>query len=76
MNILKKIYKYWMKFVYLLGEVNSRIIFTVLYFTIFGPYAIILKFFFGLKKDKNQKRSFWLKKEYQDPTLDLLKRQF
>ncbi len=72
---LVKAKKKWMKFVYILGEVNSKVIFTILFYLMFGIYAIItkiIKFFFR----KASPDSFWIEKKYTDPDIEFLKRQF
>lgn len=77
MSTVQKIHKHWMQFVHILGEINGRIIFTILYFTVLGLFAVPLKLLSLLRKKNNKNQnSFWLEKEYQKPTLDLLKRQF
>jgi len=76
-NLFKKLYKYWMKFAYVLGWINSRIIFTVLYILLVGIYAIIGWFINLLKrKETIANDSYWLAKEYEEPTKEIMKRQF
>ncbi len=35
-HLAKQFYRYWMKFAHFIGEVNTRIILSLLYFIIFG----------------------------------------
>ena len=42
--ILAPIYAAWMKFAFLLGWVNSRILLSVIFFIIFTPTALVLRF--------------------------------
>ena len=75
--LLKKIYQYWMKFVYVLGYINSRIIFTILYVFLVGIYAIISWLInFISKRKKAINNTYWLPKEYEKPTKEILRRQF
>jgi len=66
-----------MKFVYVLGYINSRIIFTILYIFIVGLYAIIIFLIKPLKREKKiVNSSYWMAKEYEKPTKEILRRQF
>jgi len=76
-TLFKKIYHYWMKFVYVLGYINSRIIFTILYIFLVGIYTIISWLINLLKRKKVvANNSYWLSKEYEKPTKEILRRQF
>lgn len=79
-SFLKKIwqvfYKYWMKFAYVLGWINLRIIFTLLYIFLIGIYATINFLISLFKKKKNISNTYWLIKEYEEPTKEVMKRQF
>ncbi len=61
-HYLKKLYQLWMKFARFLGRINSRILLTVFYFSIFGFVAIIRKIIFLLQKKEN-KNTNWQNKE-------------
>jgi len=74
--LLRKIYQYWMKFVYVLGYINSRIIFTILYIFLVGIYAIISFLINSTKKRTATNNTYWLPKEYEKPTKEILRRQF
>lgn len=74
-KFFKLIYRGWMKFAYVLGEINMRIIFTLLFFVAIGIYAIIQKIIFALRK-KPTATSNWRDKAQVEPTLENLKRQF
>ncbi|MDP3725792.1 MAG: hypothetical protein Q8R36_01185 [bacterium] len=73
--LAKKAYSYWMKGVYILGEINSRVIFAFLFCTIVGVYAVFIKFF-SLFKKTPARASYWVKKEYREPTIENLTKQF
>lgn len=74
-KITKKLYSYWMKFAHILGEINSRIIFTIIFFVVFGIYALIAKFLYLFKKD-SPRTSYWMEKKYREPTIENLTKQF
>lgn len=76
-NLLKKIYKYWIVFAGFLGRVNGTIILTILFFILFGLYSTIirLKNFFW-KKSSSKNHTFWLEKKYIEPDVEVLRRQF
>jgi len=69
-HYLKVPYRYWMRFVFVLGEVNFTIIFSILFFVLLGPYAIV-----SMVTRKKQVGG-WIEKKYAEPTVELLKRQF
>lgn len=71
---MKLAYRYWMKFVYGLGWVNSRIILFVLYVLLIGIYAFFSSIVKLLRKDGQ--RVGWLSKKYEKPNQEVLKRQF
>lgn len=76
-EILKKLYKYWMKFAHVLGTINGFIILFFFYVVIIGLYAFAqktIRLIFGLKKQA--KGSFWKQKEELGEGLDHLKYQF
>ena len=74
--ILKPIYWVWMIFATILGWIMTRVILSLLFYTIFTPIGLILRFFgkqfLELRWDKS-KESYWnfrtnehLKKEYYE----------
>src|SRR5262249_44010533 len=42
-SILGPVQRAWMEFARVLGEVNSRIILTVLFFAVFAPFGFVLR---------------------------------
>ena len=74
-EILKKIYKYWMKFAHVLGTINGFIILFVFYFVIIGLYALPARLI-RLFKKKNSNDTFWKEKEHPSEELENLKFQF
>lgn len=76
-EILKKLYKYWMKFAHILGTINGFIILFIFYFVIIGLYALAQKSimaFVGLKKQT--RGSFWNQKTELGEGLGHLRNQF
>ena len=71
----RPLYDAWMRFAHVLGWINSRIILTVLYFTIIGLYAIVRKIF-GLFKSHKPVDSYWIEKEQVSLTLEDLRQIF
>ena len=54
---LQKAFDLWMKFAHALGYVMSRVILTILWIVVFGPYAIIWKLTHRQKKNPD---SYWI----------------
>lgn len=78
MGPLKILYKYWMKFVKVLGRVQTTIILFLIYFLGVGMISLIS---FILRRDFLDKRltdrsTFWNDRPAKIPTLDDCKRQF
>lgn len=76
-KILKKLYKYWMKFAHVLGTINGFIILFVFYFVIIGLYSVvekIINLLFG--PQKQNAGSYWQKKAEPGEGMENLKYQF
>ncbi len=64
--LLKKIYTKWMVGAHFIGGIVTRIIFSVLFYTVFGAVGIVLRI---LRKDllsqriDKAKNSYWIKKK-------------
>ncbi len=70
--------RYWMAFASALGWVNTRVLLTVVYFTIFAVGALILRL---IGKDPLRRRprastSYWIEKGKADDTLSRATHQF
>lgn len=78
MNEIKAAWKFfyrdWMAFAHALGKINSIIILSLLFIFVIGPYAIIRMVF--VRKQRHAQASFWLEKKYNEPTQEILERQF
>ena len=64
-KILKSLWSGWKKFAHILGKVNSFILLTLFYFTIFAIVGL-LKNFFKLFDKKPILNSFWIKKQERE----------
>lgn len=65
-----------MKFANFIGEINSRIILSLVFIFLIGIYSIVkkaLNFIFLRKQTKN---TFWEEKKYRDPSIENLRQQF
>jgi hypothetical protein len=64
--ILRPIYIGWMKFAFVLGWINTRLILGIFFFLILTPIGVIMRIFgkdlLDERLDKNAK-SYWLKRE-------------
>jgi hypothetical protein len=69
-RLLKPFYDVWMAFSHALGLVMSKMLLTILWIVLFGPYAIIWKI--ANRKKIVSKQTYWIEVESQS---DLL-RQF
>ena len=77
-KILKAIYAWWMKFARALGFVNTRILLTLIYFVVIGPFSIVFRV---IRKDtlrfaSDDDPSFWILKKKRELTKEDYKRQF
>lgn len=82
MDLIKKIghtlYKWWMAFARILGNVNAAILLTVFYILIIGPMSLVVRL---LRKDlmthrRNPSGSFWREKEEILHTVEQARHQF
>ena len=64
-----------MKGVYFLGEINSRIVFTLLFYTVIGIYSLFIKLF-SLFEKTSPHATYWVLKKYREPTIENLTKQF
>lgn len=74
-SVLNKAYNAWMAFAHVLGWINGRIILTVLYIVVFGPYAII-RMLGRLIVPRPAPATYWVTKEQEEPTVESLRRLF
>ncbi|HEY6190851.1 MAG TPA: SxtJ family membrane protein [Bacteroidota bacterium] len=77
-NVFATLKRWWMAFAAALGWVNTRVILTVVYFTLFAVGALVLRL---LGKDLLSRKyhtgsTYWIKKERTDDSLERAKHQF
>lgn len=77
MEIWSRLWAKWKAFSRKLAKIQTIILLTLFYFTLFGFYALLLKPFRKDLLDKRWKKnkSFWMKKPIQEVTLETAKRQ-
>jgi len=63
-----------MRFAFVLGWVNSRILLTLLYIIFFAPFSIIRRFILIFRSRKSE--SYWIKKEMPEVTIESFRRPF
>jgi hypothetical protein len=71
----RALYRYWMAFARVLGWINGRIILTIMYIFIIGPYAIVRKIG-SIFMRKRIQETFWIKRDSKDHTLESLRQIF
>jgi hypothetical protein len=65
-GLLKIIYIPWMKLVFIIGWINTRIILIIIFYLLLTPIALLMRLLghdFLDRKMKNGKDSYWVKKE-------------
>ncbi len=78
-NLLKPLYIIWMKFAFILGWINTRIILLIIFYLLFTPIGIGIKIIrldlLDRRIDKNS-LSYWKKKEKSGSGREGYERQF
>ncbi len=64
-----------MRFAHVLGWINGRIILTILYIVIIGPYAIV-RWLLRFLPHTEQSSTYWIAREQEEPTLEHLRHPF
>ena len=57
--MLKKIWHYWKKFAFKVGEINFKVIMTIFYFIILGLFAIPFRLTHDILLIKKKYATFW-----------------
>lgn len=77
--ILKPFFIIWMHFAFMLGWINTRLILVIIFYLLFTPISLIMRFFgldpLELKVDKN-KASYWKDREKKQSIASDYERQF
>lgn len=76
MTTLKRAWAAWKRFAFWLGDKQATLIYTILYFVLIGPIAIVRRFAADpLQARARDKASFWLPRTQPPPTLAEARRQ-
>ena len=63
-SFLKPVYIVWMRFAFILGWINTRIILVILFYLVFTPLGLLMRLFrIDLLERENKLDSYWKKKE-------------
>jgi len=77
MEYLKKIWRAWMRFGHLMGDLVGRVVMTLFYFTILLPFGLIITLFSDpLDYKHKNKPPAWHARTTGDRTLEDARRQF
>ena len=70
-----KIASVWLKFAYFVGNINSKIILTLIFFLFLTPIAILYRAvkgdFMKIRRSNNPSRSYWIEKNQKYKSKDL-----
>ena len=78
-TLLRPIYVGWMKFAFILGWVNSRIILSLIFYLLFTPIGLIMRLFGRDALDRRmsgKSDSYWVKREPITSVKEHSERQF
>ena len=66
-DLLKPVYKIWMRFASVLAWINTRIVLVVLFYLVFTPVGLAMRLFkIDLLERNKIKESYWKEKEKID----------
>jgi hypothetical protein len=75
--VFAKLWRAWKQFGQFIGDFIARIFLTVFYFTVFVPFALMVRWGQDpLQLKATDKPSFWLKHESQEANLSEARRLF
>lgn len=73
---INEIWSRWKSFARLVGNIQARILFTVLYFSLIAPFGLVIRALADPLAVKHPAGSRWLPKATQPMDLDEARRQF
>lgn len=76
MESLRKIWHAWKRFGQFLGDLLGRTVLTIFYFTLFVPFALIVRLFMDPLALRPRSAAKWLERKTQDLTLEDSRRLF
>lgn len=75
--LLKPVYIAWMRFAFVLGWINTKIILVVLFYLVFAPTGLLMRLCgVDLLERKNKPASYWKKKEQEESGISSYERRF
>lgn len=66
----------WLELAAYIGDFQSRLILTSLYFTFIAPFAVIARFLVDPLRGRGSLDSRWVPRSLDRPTLDTARRQY
>jgi hypothetical protein len=74
--VLSRAWQAWRRVAHWLGEKQAIVVYTILYFAVIGPIALVRRVFTDpLQLRARRRTSFWLPRAPAPPTLDEARRQ-
>jgi hypothetical protein len=78
-NLLKPIYKGWMKVAHAIGWFNTRLLLALIYYVVFTPIGVLVRLFgkdlLNVKLEP-QTESYWIKREHKEMSQTEYEKQF
>jgi saxitoxin biosynthesis operon SxtJ-like protein len=77
-NLLLPVEKAWMALALVLGWINTRIILSLLFYVVFTPIGVVMRFFRDPlnRRFRDQDAGYWIHRETARLDLEAYKRQF
>ncbi|MFZ0544842.1 MAG: hypothetical protein WAM60_05365 [Candidatus Promineifilaceae bacterium] len=75
-ELLRTIWETWKRFGRFMGNIITRIVLTLLYFTVFVPFGIGARLFTDPLHIKTDRMEYWNPRKTGDKTLEEITRQF
>jgi hypothetical protein len=77
MDLLKKLWRGWMRFGHFMGDIVGRVVMTLFYFTLLLPFGVIITLFGDpLDMKHKDKAPTWHARTTGDRNLEEARRQF
>jgi hypothetical protein len=76
MEALRKVWEGWKRFGQFMGDLIGRLVLTVFYFTLFMPFALVVRFLLDPLAIRPRSHAKWLERRTQDLTLEDSRRLF
>jgi hypothetical protein len=76
MDVLRKLWRGWLRFGHFMGDIVGRVVLTIFYFTIMLPFSLIVTLFSDPLDMKQDKAPAWHARTTGDRNLEEARRQF